>query len=199
MAISADQIKKLRELTGAGVLDAKRALENANGDFDKATQVLKAKGMAVAAKKSERVARQGLIETYVHAGGKIGAMLELNCETDFVARTPDFQGLAHDLALQIVAANPKYVSPQDIPAEIREKQQEEFAAQAKAEGKTGALVDKIVQGKMENYFKETCLLQQPFIRDESKNTTINDLVQAKITKLGENIVVRRFARFELGE
>ncbi len=199
MAISADQIKKLRELTGAGVLDAKRALENANGDFDKAAQVLKAKGMAAAAKKSDRVARQGLIETYVHAGGKIGAMLELNCETDFVARTPDFQGLAHDLALQIVAANPKYVSPQDIPAEIREKQQEEFAAQAKAEGKTGALVDKIVQGKMENYFKETCLLQQPFIRDESKNTTINDLVQAKITKLGENIVVRRFARFELGE
>lgn len=199
MAISADQIKKLRELTGAGVLDAKRALENANGDFDKAAQVLKAKGVAVAAKKSDRVARQGLIETYVHAGGKIGAMLELNCETDFVARTPDFQGLAHDLALQIVAANPKYVSPQDIPAEIREKQQEEFAAQAKAEGKTGALVDKIVQGKMENYFKETCLLQQPFIRDESKNTTINDLVQAKITKLGENIVVRRFARFELGE
>ncbi len=199
MAISADQIKKLRELTGAGVLDAKRALENANGDFDKAAQVLKAKGVAAAAKKADRVARQGLIETYVHAGGKIGAMLELNCETDFVARTPDFQGLAHDLALQIVAANPKYVSPQDIPAEIREKQQEEFAAQAKAEGKTGALVDKIVQGKMENYFKETCLLQQPFIRDESKNTTINDLVQAKITKLGENIVVRRFARFELGE
>lgn len=197
MAISTDQIKKLRELTGAGVLDAKRALENANGDFDKAAQVLKAKGMAAAAKKSDRVARQGLIETYVHAGGKIGAMLELNCETDFVARTSDFQELAHDLALQIVATNPKYISPQDIPAELREKQQEEFAAQAKAEGKTGALVDKIVRGKMESYFKETCLLQQPFIRDE--NSTINDLVQAKIAKLAENIVIRRFARFELGE
>src|SRR5574341_1080472 len=197
MAISTDQIKKLRELTGAGVLDAKRALENANGDFDKAAQVLKAKGMAAAAKKSDRVARQGLIETYVHAGGKIGAMLELNCETDFVARTSDFQELAHDLALQIVATNPKYISPQDIPAELREKQQEEFAAQAKAEGKTGALVDKIVRGKMESYFKETCLLQQPFIRDE--NSTINDLVQAKIAKLAENIVIRRFARFGLGE
>lgn len=197
MAISPDQIKKLRELTGAGVLDAKRALEDANGDFDKAALVLKAKGLATAAKKADRVARQGLIETYVHAGGKVGAMLELNCETDFVARTPDFQELAHDLALQIVATNPKYVSPQDIPAEIRERQQQEFAAQAKAEGKTGALVDKIVQGKMEKYFKETCLLLQPFIRDDS--TTINDLVQAKIAKLGENIVVRRFARFELGE
>ncbi len=197
MAISLDQIKKLRELTGAGVLDAKRALEDANGDFDKAAQVLKAKGLATAAKKADRVARQGLIETYVHAGGKVGSMLELNCETDFVARTPDFQELAHDLALQIVATNPKYVSPQDIPAEIRERQQQEFAAQAKAEGKTGALVDKIVQGKMEKYFTETCLLLQPFIRDDS--TTINDLVQAKIVKLGENIVVRRFARFELGE
>ncbi len=197
MAISLDQIKKLRELTGAGVLDAKRALEDANGDFDKAAQVLKAKGLATAAKKADRVARQGLIETYVHAGGKVGSMLELNCETDFVARTPDFQELAHDLALQIVATNPKYVSPQDIPAEIRERQQQEFAAQAKAEGKTGALVDKIVQGKMEKYFTETCLLLQPFIRDDS--TTINALVQAKIVKLGENIVVRRFARFELGE
>lgn len=197
MATPAEQIKQLRELTGAGVLDAKRALEKANGDFAQAAAALKAKGLAAAAKKAERVARQGLIETYLHAGGQVGALLELNCETDFVARTPDFQELAHDLALQIVATNPKYISPEDIPAATREQQQLAFAAQATADGKTGTLVDKIVQGKMENYFKETCLLRQPFIRDE--NTTIHELIQSKIAKLAENIVVRRFTRFELGE
>jgi elongation factor Ts len=197
MATTAEQIKKLRDQTGAGVLDAKRALEKADGDFAQAAAALKAKGLAAAAKKAERIARQGLIETYTHAGGKVGAMLEINCETDFVARTPDFQQLAHDLALQIVATNPKYVSPEDIPAATREQQEAAFAAQAASDGKAGALMDKIVQGKMEGYFRETCLLRQLFIRDE--NTTVHDLIQSNIAKLGENIVVRRFARFELGE
>jgi elongation factor Ts len=197
MAITADQIKKLRELTGAGVLDAKRTLEKHSGNFDDAVAELRAKGLAAAAKKTERTARQGLIETYVHGEGRVGAMLELNCETDFVARTPDFRELAHEIALQIVAANPKYVSPEDIPASIREEQGKIFAEGARAEGKSAGLIDKIVQGKMENFYKETCLIRQPFIRDES--VTVHDLIQSKIAKLGENIVVRRFARFELGE
>ncbi len=196
MAITADQIKKLRELTGAGVLDCKRTLEKHNGDFDQAAAELKAKGVAAAAKKAERVARQGLIETYVHSD-RLATMLEINCETDFVARTPDFQQLAHDIALQIAAANPKYVSPDDIPADVREQQQTLYVEGAKAEGKSGSLIDKIVQGKMENYYKEVCLLRQPFIRDDS--VTIHDLIQAQIAKLGENIVVRRFVRYELGE
>ena len=197
MSIAAEQIKKLRELTGAGVLDAKRALENAAGDFDKAADVLKAKGIAAAAKKSERVARQGLVQSYIHAGGKVGALLELNCETDFVARTQEFSELAHDLALQIVAAKARYVSSDDIPLETREELRRVFAAQAESEGKKGDLVNKIVEGKLTSYYKDNCLLNQPFIRDESQ--TILDLVKAKIAKLGENIVVRRFSRFELGE
>lgn len=197
MNISADQIKKLRELTGAGVLDAKRTLEEHNGNFDKALAVLKEKGLKAAAKKADRIARQGLVETYIHAGGKIGAMLELNCETDFVARTPDFRELAHDLALQIVATKPLYVSPDDIPPAALEELKKTYAAAAVAEGKTSVLADKIVQGKIESYYQEVCLLRQPFIRDEGM--TIHDLVQSKIAKLGENIVVRRFARFELGE
>ncbi len=201
MAISTDQIKKLRELTGAGVLDAKHALEQANGDFDQAAAVLRAKGQASVAKKAERTAAQGLIDTYVHsdmlAGGKVGAMLELNCETDFVARTPEFQQLAHDLVLHIAAVNPKYISVEDIPAEERERAEADFKAQAETEGKKGALVEKIVQGKMENYYRDRCLLRQPFIRDES--ITIQDLVQSVAMKMRENIVVRRFARFQLGE
>ncbi len=197
MAITAEQIKKLRELTGAGVLDAKRTLEKHNGDFNQAVAELKAKGVAAAAKKADRVARQGLIETYVHGGGKVAAMLEINCETDFVAMTPDFRELAHQIALQVVAANPKYLSPEDIPAEVRNERQTTFAEGAKAEGKNDFVTEKIVAGKMESFYQETCLLRQKFIRDDSM--TIHDLIQSKIAIVGENIVVRRFARFELGE
>jgi elongation factor Ts len=197
MATSAEQIKKLRELTGAGVLDAKRTLEEHNGDFDKALAILKEKGMKAAAKKTDRVAKQGLVETYVHGGGKIGVMVEVNCETDFVAATSEFQTLAHDIALQIAATNPKYVSPADIPADVIEEQKRVFVDAAVAEGKPAHIVERIVQGKLESFYKDSCLLLQPFVRDDK--TTINDLIQGAIAKLGENIVVRRFARFELGE
>jgi elongation factor Ts len=197
MSVSADQIKKLREMTGAGVLDAKRTLEQHDGDFDKALAVLKEKGMNAAAKKSDRAAREGLIETYVHTGGRVGVMVEINCETDFVARTPDFQELAHDIALQIAATKPQFVSQEDIPAATLAEQKKIFTDAALAEGKPANLVEKIGQGKLDSFYRDACLLKQPFIRDES--ATIHDLIQSRIAKLGENIVVRRFARFELGE
>lgn len=197
MTVTAEQIKRLRELTGAGVLDAKRTLEEHKGDFDKALAILKEKGLKAAEKKAERVTKQGLIETYVHAGGKIGVMLEINCETDFVAATNEFKQLAHDLALQIAASRPRYVSMNDVPADVVDAQKKIFADAARAEGKPEALVEKITQGKTEAFFKETVLLRQPFIRDEA--LTIQDLVQSVIAKLGENIVVKRFVRYELGE
>jgi elongation factor Ts len=197
MSASAEQIKKLRDLTGAGVLDAKRTLEEHNGDFDKALAVLKEKGMKAAAKKSERATKQGLVETYVHTGGRVGVMLEINCETDFVARTPDFQSLAHDIALQIAATKPQFLSETEIPAATLEEQRKIFSDAALAEGKPANIVERIVQGKLDSFLKESCLLKQSFIRDES--ATVNDLIQTKIAKLGENIVVRRFVRFELGD
>ncbi len=197
MSASAEQIKKLRELTGAGVLDAKRTLEEYNGDFDKALAVLKEKGLKAAEKKAERIAKQGLVETYVHGAGKIGVMVEVNCETDFVAATPDFQELAHDLALQIAATKPQFVSTEDVPAATLEGMKKVFADAAAAEDKPVNIIEKIVTGKLEAYYKEACLLRQTFIRDDSM--TIHDLIQSKVAKLQENIVVRRFVRFELGE
>lgn len=197
MTATAEQIKKLRELTGAGVLDAKRTLEQYNGDFDKALAVLKEKGLKAAEKKAERVARQGIIEAYIHAGGKIGVLVEVNCETDFVAATNEFKQLAHDLALQIAAAKPRYVSVNDIPAAELEAQKKIYADAARAEGKPEELIERIVQGKIDAALNESVLLRQPFIRDES--LTVHDLIQSVIAKVGENIVVRRFVRFELGE
>ena len=197
MAATAEQIKKLRELTGAGVLDAKRTLEEHDGDFDKALAILKEKGMKAAAKKTERIAKQGLIETYVHAGGRLGVIVEINCETDFVAATKEFRELAHDVALQIAATNPKYVSQADVPANVVEEQKKIFADAAAAEGKPAHIVEKIVAGKLESFYKESCLLLQPFVRDDK--STVHDLIQATVAKLQENIVVRRFSRFELGE
>ena len=197
MAATAEQIKKLRELTGAGVLDAKRTLEEHDGDFDKALAILKEKGMKAAAKKTERVAKQGLIETYVHAGGRMGVIVEINCETDFVAATKEFRDLAHDVALQIAATNPKYVSQADVPANVVEEQKKIFADAATAEGKPAHIIEKIVAGKLESFYKESCLLLQPFVRDDK--STVHDLIQATVAKLQENIVVRRFSRFELGE
>ena len=197
MTSSTEQIKKLRELTGAGVLDAKRTLEEFNGDFDKALAVLKEKGLKAAEKKAERVAKQGLIETYVHGGGRIGVLVEVNCETDFVAATNEFRQLAHDVALQIAATKPLYVSMDDVPADIVAAQKKIFADAALAEGKPANIVEKIVQGKTDAFFKESVLLRQTFIRDDK--LTMQDLVQSVIAILGENIVVKRFVRFELGE
>lgn len=196
MASSTEQIKKLRDLTGAGVLDAKKTLEEHGGDFDKALAVLKEKGLKTAAKKAERVARQGVIETYLHAG-RIGVMVEVNCETDFVAMNDIFKTLAHDIALQIAATNPLFISEQDIPAEALAQQKRLYADAAVAEGKNGALIERIVQGKTESWLKEVVLVRQPFIRDDS--ITVHDLVQSAIAKTQENIVIRRFARFALGE
>jgi elongation factor Ts len=201
MALMADQIKKLRELTGAGVLEAKKTLEEHNGDYDKALAVLKEKGLKRAEKKAERIAHQGLVEAYIHrdldGSGKIGVLVEVNCETDFVARNEAFKELAHSIALQIAATSPKYVSVDDIPASTREEQQRVYAEAAAAEGKSGPIVEKIVQGKTESWLNEACLLRQPYIRDDSQ--TIHDLVQSTIAKFGENIVIRRFSRFALGE
>lgn len=196
MAINIEMIKDLRERTGAGVLDSKNALEEADGDIEKAMQLLRKKGLAIAAKKADREANEGLVEAYVHAGGKLGVLLELNCETDFVARTEDFQDLAHDLAMQVAATNPRYLTPEDIPPEVleqkRQRQREELG-----EEKPEEVIERIIEGKLRKYYQEVCLLEQPFIKDEG--LTIRDLITGKIAKLGENIKVRRFARFELEE
>jgi elongation factor Ts len=196
MAVTTEQIKKIRELTGAGVLDAKKTLEENNGDFDKALAILKEKGLKNAEKKAERVAKQGLIETYVHGGGKLGVMLEINCETDFVAATNEFKDLAHDIALQIAATKPQFVSEAEIPADQIEALKKQFTEAATSEGKPANIIEKIVTGKMASHLKEVCLLNQPFIRDDSQ--TIHDRIQVTIAKLGENIIVKRFTRFELG-
>lgn len=198
MAASTEMIKQLREQTGAGILEAKKVLDENNGDYDKALSILKAKGIARAEKKSaERTAQDGAIETYVHGGGKVGVMVEVNCETDFVARTPQFKELAHAVALQIAAMSPKYVSSEDIPADELQAQKKTFEDAARAEGKPANILDKIVKGKLDKYFGEVCLLNQPYIKDDS--TTIGELVVATSAQTGEKIVVKRFTRYALGE
>lgn len=197
MASTAEQIKKLREETGAGILDAKKTLDEMGGDYDKALSILRAKGIAKADKKSaERTASDGAIETYVH-NGKVGVMVELNCETDFVARTPQFKEAAHAVALQIAAMNPKYVSVEDIPADELEAQKKTFTDATLAEGKPANIVDKIVAGKLDKYFAEHVLLKQSYIKDDKQ--TIEDVVKAASAQTGEKIVVRRFTRYALGE
>lgn len=196
MDISVEQIKELRALTGAGVLDCRKALAASNGDIKKAVEWLKEKGMAIAAKKAGREAKEGIIGVYVHHDKKTAAMLELNCETDFVARTDEFQNLARELAMHVVAAKPMYVSPDEIPAEEIEATKEKFAKEAREAGKTENVVERIVEGKMAKYYEEVCLLEQPFVRDP--DVKVKDLIKENIARLGENIVVRRFARFELG-
>jgi elongation factor Ts len=197
LAISAETIKELRALTGAGVLDCKKALEENNGDFDKAADYLRQKGLAAAAKKASREANEGLIGTYVHTGSKVAGMVEVNCETDFVARTEAFQTLVRDLAMQVVAARPLYVRREDIPADVLAAKQAEFMAEMADSGKPAEIVERIVSGKADKYFQESLLLEQPFIKDPS--VTVGDLVTQAIAKLGENIKVRRFARLEVGE
>ncbi len=197
MATATELIKKLREETGAGILDAKKTLEQVGGDFDKALDILKAKGLAKADKKAaERTAKDGIIETYVH-NGKVGVMVELNCETDFVARTPQFREAAHAVALQIAAMNPQYVSVQDIPAEELEAHKKTFADASLAEGKPANIVEKIVSGKLDKYFAETVLMNQPYIKDDKQ--TMEQVVKSASAQTGEKIVVRRFTRYVLGE
>ncbi|NIN69373.1 MAG: translation elongation factor Ts [Anaerolineae bacterium] len=196
MAITTEMVKDLRERTGAGVLDCKKALEEVDGDMDKAMELLQQKGFAIAAKKAEREVNEGLVEAYIHAGGKLGVLLELNCETDFVARTEDFRGLAHDLAMQVAATSPRYLAPEDIPTEVLQRERQ-WQREHVGEGKSEDVVERIVEGKLRKYYEEVCLLEQAFIKDEG--VTVRDLVTSKIAKLGENIKVRRFARFELGE
>ncbi len=195
MEITAQMVKDLRGLTGAGVLDCRKALDTAGGDFDKAASLLREKGLAVAAKKAERETKEGLIGSYIHAGSKVAALIEVGCESDFVARTEDFQALCKDLAMQVVAAKPTWVRAEDVPADQVEQLRTD--AIAAAAGKPTEVVEKIVSGKLAKFYEETCLLEQAFIKDES--IKIKDLITGKIAKLGENVVVRRFARLEVGE
>jgi elongation factor Ts len=197
MTITTQMVKDLRQATGAGILDAKKALEEVNGNFDKAVDLLREKGLAKAAKKVGREVREGVVEVYAHPGSRVGVMLEINCETDFVARNEQFQQLAHDLALQVAAMSPRYLAVEDVSEEDLAREREVVRAQTLAEGKPAAVVDKIVTGRMQKYYEETCLLEQPFVKDES--VKIKDLLKAAISQLGENIIVRRFVRYELGE
>ena len=197
MEITTDMIKELREATGAGILDCRKALTDADGDFDKAVDFLREKGVATAAKRADRTASQGVIELYSHGEGRVGVMVEVNCETDFVARSEDFRKLAHEIALQIAAAAPQYVREDEIPADVLEHEAEIARARAKEEGKPEAVMDKIVSGRLEKFKDEAVLLRQAYIRDEELN--VEKLVLQAIGSTGENIIVRRFHRWELGE
>lgn len=196
MALSIDEIKRLKELTGVGLTDAKAALEEAKGDFDKALEAMRKKGMTKAEKRGEREARQGVIGNYNH-DNRIGVIVEVNCETDFVARNEIFTGLVKDLAMHIAASNPEFVSVDDIPADVRDKAAAEFSEKVKGEGKPENMVPQIVEGMLKKHFAEKCLMDQPFIKNPDQ--TVGDYVKEHNAKLGENIVVRRFARLQLGE
>jgi len=195
--ISAQQVKELRERTGAGFSDCRNALVEANGNIEQAIDVLRKKGQAAAQKKVQRQATEGLVGSYIHAGGKIGVIVEVNCESDFVARTEDFRRLCHDIAMHIAALDPRFVRREEVTPEILEREQEIYREQARATGKPEAVIEKIVAGKMEKFYEETCLYEQHFIKDES--VTIRELIGQMIAKLGENIAVRRFVRLKVGE
>lgn len=197
MKITAGMIKELRQAVGAGVLDCRNALELCEGDFDKALAYLKEKGLAAVAKKSSREASDGMIEAYVHPGSRVAVMLELNCETDFVARTEDFKSLAHNLALHIAFAAPRCLTREDVPEEALESERAIYHAQALEEGKPEHIVDRIVEGRLEKFYQQACLMEQPFVKDEDQ--TIEGLITDAVAKLGENIVLRRFVRYEVGE
>jgi elongation factor Ts len=196
MTVTADKVKELREKTNAGMMDCKKALSESGGDMEKAIDILRQKGLATAAKKAGRSASQGLIDSYIHMD-KLGVLVEINCETDFVAKTDDFKGLVRDIAMHIAAANPTYVSREDIPQDVIEREKDIYRAQVT--NKPPQVVDKIIDGKLEKFFSDTCLLEQVFIKDPEGKQKIKDLITEKVAKLGENIVLRRFARFQLGE
>jgi elongation factor Ts len=195
--ISATMVRDLREKTGAGMMDCKKALTESGGNFEKAVDYLRQKGLATAAKRAGRVASEGRIGSYIHAGGKIGVMVEVNCETDFVAKTDDFQNFGKDLAMQIAASNPLFVRREEVPPEAFEKEREIYRIQAREAGKPDKVIDKIVDGKLEKYYGEVCLLEQVFVKDT--DLKIQDLLNGLIGKLGEKIEIRRFARFQVGE
>ena len=207
MAITAALVKELREKTGAGMMDCKKVLTETNGDIDKAIDLLREKGLAAAAKKAGRIAAEGVVTSYIHGNGRIGVLVEINCETDFVGKTDNFQNLAKDIAMQIAAANPTYLNREEVPADVIEHERTVLLEQAKAEAeedvkagrkpKPEAVLEKMVNGRIEKYYKENCLMEQVFIKDSDK--TITDLINENIATLGENINIRRFVRFELGE
>jgi elongation factor Ts len=197
LAITAEMVRELRQATGAGVLDCRRALEECGGDMERAVALLRQRGLAAAQKKEGRATNEGVIGSYVHTGSRVAALVELNCETDFVARTNEFQQLAHELAMQVVALRPHWVREEDIPADVVEQLKAEYRAAALAEGKPESVVERIVAGKLEKFLDEVCLLRQPYIRDDS--ITVGELIKQKVAQFGENIVVRRFVRLEVGE
>ena len=197
MEITSEMVKELRTATGAGVLDCRKALESANGDFDKAVTALREKGLAAAAKKANREANEGLVGHYVHMGSKVASLVEVNCESDFVARTEEYKSLVHDLAMHIVAAKPQYLTPEAVPAEVIEQEKSIYRTQLAEENKPANVVDRIIEGKLAKFYEDTCLMEQPFVKDPS--VKIKDLVNQHIAKLGENIRVRRFVRFAVGE
>jgi len=197
MEISAVAVKDLREKTGAGFMDCKKALAEAKGDVEKAVSWLREKGLAAAAKKASRVASEGIVNSYIHAGGKVGVLLEVNCETDFVAKTEGFAALVREIAMHIAAMAPQFVRREEVPAEVVEKEKQIFEAQAKESGKPAQVIQKMVEGKVEKFYKEICLLEQPFVKNP--DLTVEKLVIENIAKIGENISVRRFARFKVGE
>jgi len=190
-------VKALREATGAGVLDCRKALEACDGDFESAVVRLREQGLAEAARRVDRKASEGRVEAYVHPGNRVAVMLELNCETDFVARTPDFQELAHDLALHIAFAAPRYITREEVPPEVIERERAIYRAEALGEGKPEKVVERIVDGRMEKFYQQTCLMEQPFVKDEGR--TVRDIISDVAARLGENIVLRRFVRYKLGE
>ncbi|MDL1965948.1 MAG: translation elongation factor Ts [Candidatus Desulfofervidus auxilii] len=197
MTITTAQIKELRERTGAGIMDCKKALEKTQGNLEKAIDELRKKGLAKAKKRAGRTAKEGLVHAYIHAGGKIGVLVEVNCETDFVARTEAFQNFVKEIAMQIAAANPLVVNKEQLSSEIIEREKEIYRQQALSSGKPEKIIDRIVEGKLQKFFEEACLVEQPYIRDQS--IKIKDLLNELVAKTGEKIVVRRFVRFQLGE
>ena len=199
MASSAQLVKELRDRTGAGVMDCKEALQEARGSLEAAIEYLRKKGLAQAAKRAHREAKEGVVGAYIHPGAKLGVLVEVNCETDFVAKTPAFQELVKDLAMQIAAANPAYVAREDVPPAVVEREREVYRAQLADQRKPPQIVDKIIDGKLEKFFSEQCLLEQPFVKDASGKTRVRDLVDAVNAKTGERVVVRRLARFQVGE
>jgi elongation factor Ts len=197
LAIQAADVKTLRERTGAGMLDCKKALEEANGDLTRASELLREKGLAAAAKKGDRIATEGIVESYIHGGGRIGVLVEVNCETDFVGKTDQFRSFVKDIAMQIAAANPKFLSREEVSQADLDKEKEILRNQALNEGKPEKIVDKMVEGRINKYYEENCLMEQAFVKDPDK--TITTLLNEKISAIGEKISIRRFARFELGE
>ena len=197
MEITSDIVKQLRTKTGAGMMDCKRALQEAEGSMDRAIEILRERGLAQAAKKAGRVANEGVVETYLHGGGRIGVLVEVNCETDFVARNTEFKDVVHELSLQVAAARPRWVRREEVPEDVIAAERRIYDAQAQNEGKPPQIAERIVQGRLEKFFQEMCLLEQVYIKDDKKR--VGDLVTELIAKMGENIQVRRFARFEVGE